>query len=211
MFYANKIIRVSQYLVLFGFCLIANAQSFVEGQHYTVLESPISAEPNELIEFFSFSCPGCYAIEPSLQRLVENQPGLNLRRVHAPFGGKNAKYAQKAFVIMALLGEDNRKQLIFDRIHQQRNTFDSDQELIAYFTEFGHTESAVAGNLHSFSADAMIRKMNKELINNKITAVPTLIWAGKYQINLQALADLSALNELVRYLITLDSPSDLRG
>ncbi|GHA01038.1 thiol:disulfide interchange protein [Arenicella chitinivorans] len=204
MAFTTKILRVLGCLMLLSYGAAAHSQVFVEGQHYSVLKSPIKAESYELTEFFSFSCPGCYAIEPSLERLVENKPGLTLRRVHAPFGGRNAKHAQKAFVLMVLLGEERNKQVIFDRIHLKRDSFDSDLEVVRYFKELGYAESDVASSLRSFSADAMIRKMNKEVINNQITSVPTLIWAGKYQINLQALAGQSALTELLGYLSSLD-------
>jgi thiol:disulfide interchange protein DsbA len=199
-----KIRRVLFCLSLLSYSLAAHSQGFVEGQHYTVLKSPIKAASNELTEFFSFSCPGCYAIEPSLQSLVENQAEISLRRVHAPFGGRNAKYAQKVFVLMVLLGEELSKQAIFDRIHLARDTFDSDQEVVRYFTDLAYDEATVSGTLRSFSADAMIRRMNKEVISGQITSVPTLIWAGKYQINLQALADQSSLSELIAYLVSLD-------
>ena len=186
----------------------SNAQTFVEGQHYTIVQAnaanPASkGESPSVVEYFSFACPGCYAMEPSIVTLEKVVPDLSLRRVHMPFGGANAKYAQKVFVLMQLLDAQQYKDAIFRRIHVARNSFNSDKEIIEFYTELGFESNKVQSLLKSFSADGMIRKMNKDAVKYKVKSVPTIIVNDKYQVNLGALPQSNSLIGIVNYLHTL--------
>lgn len=186
------------------------SQGFSEGTHYSIVEKPRSIGASEsqgpptMVEYFSFSCPGCYAIEPSIKALLKDLPSIKLERVHMPFGGQKAKLSQKVFALMELLGAAEHKDAIFNRIHVKRNDFSSDDEIIGYFEELGYEKTKVQQTLGSFSADTLIRKMNKEAVKQKITSVPTLIVNGQYQVNIRALATTGNLSSLVRYLHSLN-------
>jgi thiol:disulfide interchange protein DsbA len=177
------------------------AQHFVEGTHYSIVESiNQEVDSNETIEYFSFSCPGCYVMEAHIQTLEHALPSLNLRRVHLPFGGRKAKVSQQAFVLMALLDADQYYQDVFDRIHLDKKGFNNQQELVTFFQELGYSKLEVTNALNSFSADSMLRKMNNEAKNNKIESVPTIIVNGKYQVNVQAVFSGVNLAELIQHL-----------
>ncbi|MBL4671017.1 MAG: thiol:disulfide interchange protein DsbA/DsbL [Arenicella sp.] len=177
------------------------AQHFIKGTHYSIVESANRpGNSNETIEYFSFSCPGCYVMEAHIQTLEHALPSLNLRRVHLPFGGRKAKISQKAFVLMQLLGANQYYQDVFNRIHVDKKGFNNEQELIAFFQDLGHNKLDVTNALNSFSADAMLRKMNNEAKNNKINTVPTIIVNGKYRVNAQAIFSGGNLAELIEHL-----------
>lgn len=195
-------------LLVFMFAQSSHAQTFVEGEHYSIVQvnaaNPASkGESPSVVEYFSFACPGCYSMEPSIITLKKVVPELNLRRVHMPFGGANAKYAQKVFVLMQLLDAHQYKDAIFRRIHVARNSFNSDKEVVQFYTELGFESSRVEALLKSFSADGMIRKMNKDAVKYKVKSVPTIIVNDKYQINLGALPQSNSLVGIVNYLHSL--------
>ncbi len=185
---------------------VAHAQVFEEGTHYTVIESQVSSDgpvKNEVVEYFSFSCPGCYVLEPGVDALVM-QPELSVQRLHMPFGGRNAKQSQKAFVLMKLLKASEHKDAIFKRIHGERNTFGSVDEIVAFFEALGYDTKAIRAHLSSFSADAMIRKMNAEAIKQKIQSVPTVIVNNRYKVNIGSLSSSSQLPAVVNFLNSKD-------
>ncbi len=211
---SNSVLRYLNSRLLLGLSMalisnLASAQTFQEGVHYTVLNNDVDdantlthngAVTPVVVEYFSFSCPGCAAVEPSMRILEKSEPKVDVQRVHMPFGGAKAKYSQKAFALMQLLDAGVVKDKIFTRIHRQRNTFDSDDEIIEFFTEQGYEQSKVAQTLASFSADTLIRKMNKEAARNKIKSVPTIIVNGKYQVSVRQLSDATTLTKIVNFL-----------
>jgi len=194
------------------FCAVLSfasmGQNYIEGQHYSVVainaDKPAGkSEHPSVVEYFSFSCPGCYAMESSVVNLEKVFNGLQLHRVHMPFGGQNAKYSQKVFVLMELLGAEQHKDAIFRRIHVSRNPFNSNDEIVSFFSELGYPEDKASSLLSSFSADSMIRKMNKDAVKYKIKSVPTIIVNDKYEVNIRALPQTNSLLGIVQYLHTL--------
>lgn len=201
----NQFSKILAFSLMLVTPLSVFAQSFVEGIHYSRIE--LAAESgtsvgiaDSVVEYFSFSCPGCYAIEPSIKGLIKLQPNVNLRQVHMPYGGRQAKFSQRVFVLMTLLNAGEHKDAIFDRIHVAKNTFDSDAEVVGFFEDLGHERSKVEATLNSFTADTMLRKMNQEAIKNKIRSVPTITINDKYQVNVGTANTADGLVALLQYL-----------
>jgi thiol:disulfide interchange protein DsbA len=207
-------IKTTIKVALIGFTLLVSttvfSQSYEEGLHYTIIDQQQgrSKQPglkkNEVVEYFSFSCPGCFSFEPSIKALVDSQASINFRRVHMPYGGQRAKLSQKAFVLMELLNADEYKDTIFSRIHVKRNLFDNDEEIVEFFQELGYERARLEQVMRSFSADTMIRKMNKEASQLKISSVPSVIVNGKYKIIIRSLSSPQDLPLVVSYLNGLD-------
>ena len=191
--------------VLFAATLLlstqAHSQGFIEGTHYSIVDGAKQlSKQQETVEYFSFSCPGCYAMEPYVKGLQAELASINLRRVHLPFGGRKAKLSQKAFVLMELLNATQHHDAIFNRIHLQKNLFDTEQELIEFFQSLGYDEIELTTALNSFTADSMLRTMNNEARKNNIKSVPTIIVNGKYQVNSRAIYSGARLSALIEYL-----------
>lgn len=190
--------------------MTAQSQGYDEGVHYTIIDQhqgglqKRGAGDNEVVEYFSFSCAGCYSFESSISALLRTQPSTNFRRVHMPFGGPKAKFSQKAFALIVLLNATKHKDTIFNRIHVERNLFDSDKEIIGFFQKLGYERTLIDQTMQSFTADALIRKMNKEASKLKISSVPSVIVNGKYMINVRSLESTQDLALVVSYLNSLD-------
>lgn len=177
------------------------SEKFKEGVHYTVLNNTQSEQG--VVEYFSFSCPACFAIEPYISELEETLPSSQLRRIHVRFGGPEAQLSQQAFVLLELLGEDHYSAEIFARIHKKRDPFDTEEELIGFFKEKGHRPEKIENLLHSFSSEILLKKMNTETQKSRITQIPTIIIDGKYKINNQAIHSGIDLTGLLEHLNTL--------
>jgi len=96
-----------------------------EGKDYLALRTPaptdVPAGKVEVLEFFSYNCPHCAALEPSLEAWSKKLPAdAVLRRVPVPFIG-DAEVKQRLYYTleaMGKLGELHGK--VFDAIHRQR-------------------------------------------------------------------------------------------
>ena len=188
---------------------IAHSQNFVEGTHYSEINGAKESDTQEVVEYFSFSCPGCYFVEPHIQTLKKNLPLLKVRRVHMPFGGPKAKLSQKAFVTMKTLKAEQHSDAIFSRIHIKKNLFDSDQEIVEFFVSLGYQQKKVAQALNSFTADTLLRTMRQEAIKMQIDSVPTIIVNGRYKINTRLVGSETDLSALIEFLSQLNLNSSL--
>ena len=196
-----KLIGFTLFLIMPG---LVHSQSYSAGTHYSVIKkSTPSFNQEDVVEYFSYSCPGCFAMEPHIKSLEKNLPSIQLRRVHLPFGGTNAILSQKAFVLLKLLKAEKHHDRIFNRIHIAKNVFDDQDELIGFFQGLGYEGSLVKSYLSSFAADTLLRSMNLEAKKNQIGLAPTIIVRGKYLIDAGAVYSGTNLPDLVVYLMRL--------
>lgn len=203
-------------IVLVNLLLVqsALAEGFVEGTHFTIIKDTQVSESREIVEYFSFSCPGCNAIEPYVKALKQDLPSVRLRRVHVPFGGQRAKLSQRAFVLAKLLNAETHYEAIFNRIHQKRNVFNDEAELSQFFQDLGYDRITVENAMKSFSADHQIRKMNSETKKKGISSIPEIRVNGKYRVDTGAVysgTDLAKLIEFLNDLTGLPSPPPQGG
>ena len=102
----------------------AQGSAPVEGVNYIKLSqpAPVSAPAGkiEVIEFFWYGCPHCYAFEPSLGPWIKKLPAdVSFRRVHAQFTPQWVQHA-KLFYALDAVGEveglERNQRLIVQRI-----------------------------------------------------------------------------------------------
>ncbi len=196
--------------------LAAMANNFQQGKHYDVIAEQKTAKP-EVKEYFSFYCGGCFAFEPTAQKLAQSLPeNVEFKKFHVDFIRAAAPEIQnalaRAFVSAKTLGKgDEMVAAIFNQIHKSRVPFRSEADIrsLALINDMSAEEFDRA--MRSFSVRGMVGQMAKEqeeLSNRKVlTGVPMLVVNGKYRINNSSLnqRNLQAeLQALVEYLLAKD-------
>lgn len=203
----HKTLIVAALLLLSQF---SYSQDFQEGRDYSTLEGQGAAESPGVVEYFSFSCPGCFAMEPYIKALDEKLAlsafSSKVRRVHTPFGGQKATLSQKAFALLSVLDAEQHHYAIFKRVQVERNVFNDESELIDYFQTLGYQRTLIEGALTSFTLDSLLRKMDSESKKLKIMTVPSLVVNGRFQINIKMIKSHQDLQTLVQYLLDLSEP-----
>ncbi|MFT7721234.1 MAG: thiol:disulfide interchange protein DsbA/DsbL [Roseateles sp.] len=94
----------------------------VEGRHYTALSQPLPAQAGkiEVVEFFWYGCPHCYAFEPQVEAWTRQLPAdVAFRKVHVAFRA-NVRSHQRMFYALEALGKEAAtRPAIFAAMHQQ--------------------------------------------------------------------------------------------
>lgn len=196
-------LKLTLFLTLSVCSLPTFSQTFIEGKHYSLIANGQPISNNDQInvtEYFSFSCPGCFVFEPTLQELSRVSPSINLRKVHMPYGGRNAKMSQLAFVLVQTIGKADDAQAIFNHIHRQNSSFKDESQVVSFFETLGYPRSEIEASLTSFNTDLQIRKMNQEAIKKQISTVPSLVINNKYKVNLSLTHSTEDLSKLIHYL-----------
>jgi thiol:disulfide interchange protein DsbA len=162
----------------------AQAQAPVADRDYRVV-SP--AQPTdtgakiEVIEFFWYACPHCNAFEPTLNAWVKKLPAdVAFRRVPAQFAPIWVQHA-KLFYTLEAIGEEERvHKKVFDAIHVERQSLDSDQVQIEWAGKNGIDKAKFADAMKSFGVAGKLKRAAQVVGNYGIDGVPALAINGKY-------------------------------
>ena len=138
----------------------------------------------EVIEFFWYGCPHCYAFEPYIKEWETNLPE-NVHFIKQPviFSSKWASGARAYFVAEALGITDRVHASIFDAIQKQRNPLDTEEKLGEFFADHGVTQEEFEQAYNSFIVATRMRQAESMPARYGVTGVPAIVINGKYRSN----------------------------
>jgi thiol:disulfide interchange protein DsbA len=157
----------------------------VEGQQFTRLQTAVPLSlPNaqkkvEVIEFFSYACPHCFAFEPTMEAWIKQlAPDVYFHYVPVGFIGP---VLQKSFYALEAIGQReavHRK--IFAAIHVQHTRLNTEAEIGAFLATNGVDGAKFSDAYKSFSVSAQLSK-GQQLINAyRVDSVPMVAVQGRY-------------------------------
>ena len=157
----------------------------VEGTHYTKLAQPVAvsvpAGKIEVVEFFSYGCPHCFALEPTLEAWAKRLPNdVVFKRVPVGFNALYENY-QKIYYALEAMGQvDAMHHKVFNAIHQQRQRLDKEADIAAFMTANGVDGNKFLEQYKSFSVQAKAKQAQQLSQAYKIEGVPTMAVQGRY-------------------------------
>jgi thiol:disulfide interchange protein DsbA len=154
------------------------------GVDYKALEKSQPAEPGkkvEVIEFFGYFCPHCYALDPILAKWVESQGDkINFKRVHVLFH-KTMEPIQHMYVTLEAMGKTEvMHKKIFDAMHRQNQRFTDEASVLAFVSANGIDQKTYLDVYNSFSVQARMRRMPQLLEAYAVTSVPLIVVDGRF-------------------------------
>jgi protein dithiol oxidoreductase (disulfide-forming) len=182
-------LRLSSALSGLLIAFAAHAQSApVEGTDYIELKPPQAVDSPgkvEVIEFFWYRCPHCYALEPELEAWVKRLPkDVQFRRIP---GILNDDWAVDARIFFALeaIGEIPRlHRALFDAIHQQGGVRLRGEAFAKWVAEWLAKQKVDMAKydaaLHSFSVESKLRRAAQMARSYRLDGVPALTVQGRY-------------------------------
>jgi protein dithiol oxidoreductase (disulfide-forming) len=158
----------------------------VEGKHYVKLNTPASVtlpagKKVEVVEFFGYWCPHCYAFESTLDAWVKRLPAdVSFRRVPVAFSVPQ-QGLQKAFYALEDLGQlETMHRRIFAAIHQQNRRLGTDAEIFDFLGSQGVDMAGFREAFGSFGAATRSNRARQLSQEYKIDGVPTLGVQGRF-------------------------------
>jgi len=135
----------------------------------------------EVIEFFWYGCPHCFAFEPALTAWLKKLPSdVAFRRVPGQFAPIWVQHA-KLFYTLEAIGEEARvHKKVFDTIHIDHVPLDQDADMIDWAGKNGIDKAKFADALKSFGVAGRLRQAQQVVNNYGIDGVPALAVNGKY-------------------------------
>jgi thiol:disulfide interchange protein DsbA len=168
----------------FAFALPAAAQ-----QQPGVMEinPPLATDAKgkiEVVEFFWYECPHCYALEPYLERWIKKLPAdVEFRRVPATFNERWNISARVYYALEAMGLIDKLHRPLLDAIHKDRLRITDEAQLTAWLQGKGVDVAKFSATLKSFAVEGRLKRAQSLVQGSKIDGVPALLVNGQYLVS----------------------------
>lgn len=157
----------------------------VEGTHYVRLSRPQPTQAGagkiEVIEFFWYGCPHCFAFDPALESWLKRAPAdVAFRRVHVAFAAPYRVH-QRLFYTLETLGREAEVHAkIFNAIHVQRQPLDKPETIADFLAANGFDRAKFLEVFDSFAVQTKCQQASRLSESYKIDGVPALGVNGRY-------------------------------
>lgn len=178
--------------------------AIIEGEDYQVLAvKPAGSASVPVREFFSFGCPACYRLEPTLQQWVKAQ-GPKIRFVRTPVIFRPAweVYARAWYASDTLGLSQSLTPKLFAAVQDEKHPIENNAQMIAFFIENGvQKDVAESAFTHSTAIDMALRQSMARMSAAHINAVPAIVVGNRYKTDLQMAKSPERLLEVLDYLV----------
>ena len=194
------------------------APSYTKGKEYKAVTVSPSAKAAiqvpkgkvSVVEFFSYGCPWCFHLEPSLEKWLKTKPGyVEFSRVPVVFEAGWKMYAKAYYTAEALGILHKITPAIFNAIHVKNESLTSESAMQKFFEKQGVSKTKF-DNAFNFSPgmDMELERGQNLMIAYRIFAVPTLLINGKYYINAELIkGDDQEMIKVLNYLVKKEKPA----
>jgi len=155
----------------------------VEGRQYLVLSQALPSTPGkvEVVEFFWYGCPHCYAFEPAIEAWAKQLPAdVAFRKVHVAFRA-NVKIHQRMFYALEALGKEAvTRPAIFNAMHQQGLALDDAKSQAKFLSPLGIDPTKYQEAYNSFGVQTKCTQAEKLSEAYRIEGVPSIGVGGRF-------------------------------
>ena len=191
---------------------IAPAPSpWAEGVNYTRLvpaqPTYVSAGQVEVLEFFWYGCPHCYAIDPAVEAWRKSKPAfITFTRVPVMWSEGHRSTARLYYTLESLGKIDPLHGEIFKEIHVRGNsliaanpndTAGAEEIQTAFVKKFGVSEDAFKKAYHSLPVETALQRADELGQRYRIEGVPTFVVNGKFMADVRSAGSPEKLLNLV--------------
>ena len=191
------------FFLLFFSC--AQAEEYVAGRHYEILDSPsVTRDPSkvEVVEVFWFGCNHCFALESYILPWKKTLPkDVDYWKSHATWNPTLKIHARLFYSAKALGIEDKIVPGAFTAIQREGRFLTGNSELEYFFKGFGVEKEKYLSVSNSFGVNNAVKQADNRMRQWTITGVPTLIVNGKYKISGTREVGTDRLLDVVDFLI----------
>ena len=189
---------------------------FKEGQHYIrmVPTQPTvgGADKIEVAEFFMYSCPHCYDMEPYINGWAEKKSSdVRFVRIPATWNALVRLHGQLYYTEEVLVRNGVIKNplefrdAVFKEYHSRGNRMTSEAAIQKVFARFGVSEEEFQRTWNSFEVNQKLRVADDLARRYSIASVPAIIVNGKYRSAASEAGGYTELMELIDELVIRES------
>lgn len=153
-------------------------------QGYQLLNPPVntrSSDKVEVLEYFWFGCPHCFAFEPSINKWIDEKPDYVDFVREAPPLNPGWEPHSRAFYAAEIMGvTDKFFDPMFDGIHVERRSLRQPDKIAKFAGELGIDEDKFRKTMDSFAVNTRMKQAMQMAQASRIRGVPSVVINGKY-------------------------------
>jgi thiol:disulfide interchange protein DsbA len=167
------------------------------GTNYKVVSpsQPTGVAPGkvEVIEFFWYGCPHCFALDPAIGSWLKNKPpAIEFVRVPVTWDEVHRAHARLFYTLKGLGKGDELHEKVFAEIHVDHqplyapgDPLQTQREQLQFAKDNGISEADFTKAYTDFGVQTALAHADDLVRRYRIDAVPTFVIAGKYETDLQ--------------------------
>jgi thiol:disulfide interchange protein DsbA len=167
------------------------------GTNYKVVSpsQPTGVAPGkvEVIEFFWYGCPHCFALDPAIGSwLKDKPPAIEFVRVPVTWDEVHRAHARLFYTLKGLGKGDELHEKVFAEIHIDHqplyapgDPLQTQREQLQFAKDNGISEADFTKAYTDFGVQTALARADDLVRRYRIDAVPTFVIAGKYETDLQ--------------------------
>jgi protein dithiol oxidoreductase (disulfide-forming) len=182
-----------------------------EGVNYTRLvpaqPTAVPAGQVEVLEFFWYACPHCYAIDPLVESWKKTKASyITFSRVHVMWNEGHRSLARLYYTLGSLGKLDQLHGEVFKEIHvnnnpliaaDPNNTAESERIQTAFARKFGIREDEFKTAYHSMSVETSLQRADQLVQRYRVDGVPTFVVNGKFVADVRSAGSPESLLSLI--------------
>jgi protein dithiol oxidoreductase (disulfide-forming) len=171
-----------------------SATPWQEGVNYKRLlpaqPTEVPAGQVEMLEFFWYSCPHCYAIDPAVEAWLKTKPAyISFSRVPVMWNEGHRSLARLFYTLQTLGKLDQLHSEVFKEIHvhgdalvapDPNDAAGSEHMQVVFVRKFGISEADFTKAYHSFAVETALQRADELGQRYRIDGVPTFVVNGKF-------------------------------
>ena len=135
----------------------------------------------EVIEFFSYACPHCHSLQPSLSAWLKRKPSdVEFRRIPAVFQDSWIPFAQLYYTLEAMELVDKLHHDVFTAIHSQKVKLQEPKALFDWAASKGVDRQKFMDTYNSFSVRSLTQRAADTTRRYNVPFTPALVVDGRY-------------------------------
>jgi protein dithiol oxidoreductase (disulfide-forming) len=160
------------------------AAEVVAGRDYELVKPPQPTESGskvEVIEFFSYACPHCYALQPSLRGWLKHKPAdVNFRRSPVVFQDAWLPFARIYYTLEAMGLVEKLHHDVFAAVHDQKIRLQEPEVLFGWIASKGVDRKKFTDTYNSFSVQTRTQRAVDVTRRYDIPFTPAFVIDGRY-------------------------------
>jgi thiol:disulfide interchange protein DsbA len=156
----------------------------VAGKDFQLINPPQPTESGnkiEVIEFFSYACPHCHSLQPSLATWLKRKPAdVEFRRIPAVFQDNWIPFARIFYTLDAMGLVDKLHHDVFAAIHDQRVRLQEPKVLFDWVASKGVDKQNFIDTYNSFSVQSRTQRATDVTRRYNVPFTPAIVVDGRY-------------------------------
>lgn len=181
-FFRNCLRRATLLILIALIPGVVGAQ--VPGKEFQPINPPQPTESGnkvEVIEFFSYACPHCHALQPSLRAWLKRKPAdVDFHRAPAVFQDSWIPFARLFFTLDAMGLVDKLHHEVFSAIHEQRLRLQDPNVLGDWVASKGVDKKKFMDTYNSFAVQSRTQRAPDVTRRYDVPFTPALVVDGRY-------------------------------